>query len=48
MLPKEPYKYDLNSTNKYKVAAIDYGIKNNILRLLNDTIVMSLSFLQCY
>ena len=32
---KEPYKYDLNSTNKYKVAAIDYGIKNNILRLLN-------------
>ena len=31
---KKKYDWNKNSTNKYKIAAIDYGIKYNILRLL--------------
>ena len=30
------YQYEINSQNQFKVAAIDYGIKSNILKLLNE------------
>ena len=33
---KENYQFNINGTNKYKVAALDYGIKMNILRLLES------------
>ena len=31
----KPYPYDSTSKNQFKVAAIDFGVKNNILRLLD-------------
>jgi carbamoyl-phosphate synthase small subunit len=33
---KENYQFNSSGTNKYKVAALDYGIKMNILRLLES------------
>ena len=35
----EPYTWDNKSEGSFRVAAIDYGIKHNILRLLNDCLL---------
>lgn len=33
---KEPYRYGNHSPDKFKLAVYDYGVKNNILRLLDQ------------